>query len=330
MTDTMNTLRSLFQSPMRTNPNHTMRFSSRHTVSINRSLHAALIITLVGLLAGALGPGAAWAQTGGPEAFIGSWTGTLEAAGAEARVVFHIERADDGALTASMDAPDEGATGIPVASVSVNGDSLTLAVDSLGGRFEGALAGADAIEGTWTQRGRSAPLTLSPASPEASMPSRYRQRPEADPADVKSPDAIVGAAYDVISVANKKTIDWDRLRSLFLPEARVTPTRRADGGRAGYQAIAVDDYVKWAKGQTQQMIEEGFVEREIHAETERFGDIVHVFSTYESIHTAKGPEPVERGINSFQLWYDGDRWWIMSLLYHEEREDAPIPERYTK
>ena len=307
-----------------------MRSTRAHSVRFIRHLHTALLIALFGILAGALGPGAAWAQTDAQEAFIGSWTGTLGAAGAEARVVFHIERAADGALTASMDAPDEGATGIPVSSVVVDGDSLTLVVDSLGGRFEGALAGDDTIEGTWTQRGRSAPLTLSPAGPEASLPPRYRQRPDANLADVKSPDAIVDAAYDVISVANEKKIDWDRFRSLFLPDARVIPTTRADGGRAGYQAFTVETYVKFGKRQVQQMVEQGFVEREIHAETERFGDIAHVFSTYESIHTAKGPEPVDRGINSFQLWYDGDRWWIMSLLWHTEREGAPVPERYQK
>jgi hypothetical protein len=305
-----------------------MRSTQAPSYRFHHRLHIALLIALLGLLAGALGPGAAWAQTGEQEPFIGSWKGTFETAADEVRFVFHIERADDGALTASMDAPDNGTTGIPVSSVSVDGDSLTLDVDSLGGRFEGALAGADTIEGTWTISGRSSPLTLTPAGPEASLPSRYRERPEAAPADVKSPDAIVGAAYDVISVAKKDSIDWDRLRSLFLPEARLIPTGRADGGGAGYRAFTVEEYVKGID--VQEWIEEGFVEREVHAETERFGDIAHVFSTYESIHTAEGPEPVDRGINSFQLWHDGDRWWIMSLMWHFEREDVPIPERYEK
>jgi hypothetical protein len=293
-------------------------------------LRIAFVVALVGLLAGALGPGTTWAQTGAPEAFVGAWTGTFEIPGGEARPVFRIERAEDGGLTASMDAPDVGATGIPVSSVSVDGDSLTLAVDSLDGRFEGVLVHADTIDGTWMQNGRSWPLTLSPAGPEASAPSRYRERPEADPADVKSPDAIVDAAYDVISVANQEDLDWDRLRSLFLPEARLIPTGRVEDGGASYVAFTVEEFVKQNKPRVQQLIEDGFVEREVHAETERFGDIAHVFSTYEAIHTAKGPEPVDRGINSFQLWYDGNRWWIMSLMYHEEREDMPIPERYQK
>jgi hypothetical protein len=46
--------------------------------------------------------------------------------------------------------------------------------------------------------------------------------------------------------------------------------------------------------------------------------------------SAEGPEPVDQGINSFQLWHDGDRWWIVNLMWHEEWEDASIPERYTR
>lgn len=309
-----------------------MRSVQAPSARFHRRLHTALVITLVGLLAGAPLPDAVRAQADVLDAFIGSWTGTVELRpGVEAHPVFHIERTDDGALTASLDDPDDGLTGIPVSSVSVDGDSLVLDVDSLDARFEGVMAEADTtIKGTWMSSGRSKPLTLSPAGPEASVPSRYRERPEADPADVKSPDAIVSAAYDVISVANKDSIDWDRLRSLFLPEARQIETGRVGGGGARYDAFTVEDFVAWMKTMVPQLRKQGFIEREIHAETERFGDIAHVFSTYETILSAKGPEPVARGINSFQLWHDGNRWWIVSLMWHGEREDAPLPERYTK
>jgi hypothetical protein len=156
-----------------------MRSTQAQSSRFHRHLPIALVVALVGLGAGALGPGAAWAQTDTPEAFIGSWTGTFEIRpGVEARPVFDIERADDGALTASMDDPDHGLTGIPVSRVLVDGDSLTLAVDSLGGRFEGVLAEADTtIEGTWMFSGRSSPITLTPAGPAASVPTRYRERP---------------------------------------------------------------------------------------------------------------------------------------------------------
>src|SRR4051812_11940456 len=57
--------------------------------------------------------------------------------------------------------------------------------------------------------------------------------PSANPADVTSIDAILDAAYDVISGPAGKQRDWDRFRSLFIPEARfiiASPTK--EGGVA--------------------------------------------------------------------------------------------------
>ena len=111
--------------------------------------------------------------------FVGSWAGTLEAGGVELRVIFHIERTEGGGLTGSMDSPDQGAMGIPVSRVTVAGDSLTLVVGTVNGRFEGVLAEADStIDGTWVQSGRSFPLTLSPAEASASAPPARPQHPE--------------------------------------------------------------------------------------------------------------------------------------------------------
>jgi hypothetical protein len=47
--------------------------------------------------------------------------------------------------------------------------------------------------------------------------------PEANPSDVASIDAIITAAYEVISGPAGKKRDWDRERSLFLSHARVIP-----------------------------------------------------------------------------------------------------------
>ena len=150
-------------------------------------------------------------------------------------------------------------------------------------------------------------------------------RPPADPADVNSPDAIVSAAYEAISGEAGEERDWARLRSLFVPDARLIPTDRRPDGSAGYQAMTVDEFVDYA---SRIFSEGGFHETEVHAVTERYGDIAHVFSTYESRRAADDPEPFQRGINSFQLWHDGDRWWIVTIFWHAERDGAPIPERY--
>jgi len=72
----------------------------------------------------------------------------------------------------------------------------------------------------------------------------------------------------------------------------------------------------------------GFYEREVASRSERFSNIAHVWSTYESRHSAEESEPFSRGINSFQLAYDGDRWWVITILWDAEQPKSPIPEKY--
>jgi len=72
----------------------------------------------------------------------------------------------------------------------------------------------------------------------------------------------------------------------------------------------------------------GFIETEVARRTEQFGRIAHAFSTYESRHNADDPQPFMRGINSFQLFNDGRRWWIVTIYWQHENTECPIPERY--
>ncbi len=65
----------------------------------------------------------------------------------------------------------------------------------------------------------------------------------------------------------------------------------------------------------------------IHNTTESFGDIAQVFSTYESRHTKDG-KPFQRGINSIQLVKDGNRYWIVTILWDGETPATPIPAKY--
>jgi len=71
----------------------------------------------------------------------------------------------------------------------------------------------------------------------------------------------------------------------------------------------------------------GFFERETHRPTEAFGAVLHAFSTYDSKHTPDGV-PFARGINSFQLYSDGTRWWIVTIFWDAETSDKPIRAKY--
>jgi len=150
--------------------------------------------------------------------------------------------------------------------------------------------------------------------------------PDARPADVASIDAIVGAVYDVISGPAGQKRDWDRFRSLFIPGARLIPVTQA-GEQRSSRVLSVDDYVM----RSSPILEKGgFYEREIAKRTDKFGDIAHLFSTYESRRKADDPAPFARGINSFQLMHDGKRWWIVTIFWEAEAPDRQIPSEYLK
>jgi len=162
-----------------------------------------------------------------------------------------------------------------------------------------------------------------PAQEKAAQPAV----PEARPADVSSIDSIVAAVYDVISGPAGQKRDWDRMRSLFLTGARLIPVGPASGGAYAARVLSVEDYIARSSAA---MEKQGFFEREIARRMERFGQIVQIFSTYESRRAPGDPQPFARGINSFQLMNDGSRWWIVTIFWEAERPDNPIPAEFLK
>lgn len=146
-----------------------------------------------------------------------------------------------------------------------------------------------------------------------------------DPADVETIDAIITAVYDVISGEAGEARDWDRWHTLFADGATLSAVGRAQDGSVRRAVMTPESYVE---GNGRYLEESGFVESEIGRATERYGMIAHAFSTYESRRSASDPEPFTRGINSFQLMHDGDRWWVVSIFWQGESTDFPIPERY--
>jgi hypothetical protein len=145
--------------------------------------------------------------------------------------------------------------------------------------------------------------------------------------DFASIDAIIRAAYEGISGPAGKQRDWDRERSLFYPGARLIPTAK-DAGEISDLApnnLDVDGYIKRVRPYFEK---NGFYEKEIARRTEQYGNIAHVWSTYESRHDESDPEPFMRGINSIQLFNDGKRWWIVTIYWQHESSEHSLPNKY--
>ena len=150
--------------------------------------------------------------------------------------------------------------------------------------------------------------------------------PDANPDDVASIDAIISAAYDSISGPAGQKRDWDREWSLYYPGARSIPTAKPGAvNDVAPQILDVDGFIARVEPY---FAEHGFYETEIARRTEQFGNIAHVWSTYESRHNPADPEPFMRGINSIQLFYDGSRWWIVNIYWQQESPAHPIPSKY--
>ena len=164
-------------------------------------------------------------------------------------------------------------------------------------------------------------------SPTAQAQPTAPAAPAANAADVASIDSIVAALYEVISGPAGKKRDWDRMRSLFVPGARLIPTGPRQAGGYGSRVLTVDDYIERSSPFFEK---EGFYESETSRVTEQFGQIAHVFSTYDSKHAPGDAKPFARGINSIQLMNDGKRWWIVTIFWQGEDEKNPLPEKYLK
>jgi len=174
--------------------------------------------------------------------------------------------------------------------------------------------------------GQQPSTTAQQPPPSAAAAAPAQSMPAAKAGDVDSVDHIVAALYDVISGPAGQARDWDRFRSLFIPEARLIPNTVRQDGTVVHRVLSVDEFASRSGSATAQ---QGFFENETSRKQEVFDKIVHVFSTYES-RREKGGQPFARGINSIQLLHDGHRWFIVTVLWEAESPQVQIPAEYRK
>jgi hypothetical protein len=104
------------------------------------------------------------------------------------------------------------------------------------------------------------------------------------------------------------------------------PTAGPANGKSVIRVESVEDYVRQASSGPPR---HGFSEREIARTSEAFGNIMQVFSTYETHRDSSDAQPLH-GINSIQLFNDGTRWWVVGVLWDNERAGKTIPAAFMK
>ena len=143
--------------------------------------------------------------------------------------------------------------------------------------------------------------------------------PAADPADIAAIDAALDDVYAVISGPAGQERDFERMRTLFTPDARlsaITPR--------GLNGMTVDGYIEQSGPF---LVSSGFTERQLARRIEIYGDLAHAWSSYEGTFTRPDGSPGSvRGINSFQLMRQDDgRWLVQSIFWQAESPDNPLP-----
>lgn len=135
--------------------------------------------------------------------------------------------------------------------------------------------------------------------------------------DVSSIDGVIKAYYGVVSGPAGFEYDHERDRSLHAPDAIIT--RFKDDGAFERQTLAVAT-------QAVDPWQEGFYEVEINRIVEQFGDLAHVWSTFETRNSADG-KALNRGVSRVSLYYRNDRWWIACWSSQNETDEM-LPSRY--
>ena len=139
--------------------------------------------------------------------------------------------------------------------------------------------------------------------------------PPVSKADLAGIDLAIRGVYEVISGPPGQKRDFDRMRSLFAPNA----TRKAIGPK-GLRGGSLEDYISRNSAILEK---EGFTERELGRRVEVWGGLATAWSAYDG-RTANGSFH-ERGINSFQLVKVDGKWLVASILWQEETSENPLP-----
>jgi len=168
-----------------------------------------------------------------------------------------------------------------------------------------------------------APVAFGQAvGPKEKMKAVPVQKVETRPDDVNSIEAIVKASYETISGGVGVPRQWGRDESLFDPNVRFVAVERDP--KSGAIVAMITTHQEFVDGTDASLVKDGFTERELGRQIQRYGNVATVLSSYEGKNASTG-KVVTRGVNIFQLYFDGKRWWILSMVWDQETPANPIP-----
>jgi hypothetical protein len=144
--------------------------------------------------------------------------------------------------------------------------------------------------------------------------------------DLSTVNGIIHSLYDVISGPAGQERNWNDFRNLFAENAWMYIAVPSDDSGTVLKSITPEEYAQ--RNQTR-LSDIGFNEEELYRITNTYGAGTQIFSTYESHFTNKnGEEEITKGINNIQLYFDGERYFIVSIFWDANAKNIEVPDRY--
>ncbi len=132
-------------------------------------------------------------------------------------------------------------------------------------------------------------------------------------------DQTLRCMYEAISFREGEEPDWERIKAVFLPNARLTRVTPE-----GIEYFDLQAFEAMAMEMLDQGVYTSFFEQEVARRAEVFGALAHVLSAYETKRSPIANGCLARGVNSIQLLWNGQSWRVLSLLWDEETEGNPL------
>ncbi len=129
--------------------------------------------------------------------------------------------------------------------------------------------------------------------------------------DTKSIDTIIDAYYDVISGSSNDP--WEFERDKYIHSKNAVIIRLDENGKAESHSLEAE-YIPLGLSP-----KEDFYEKELKRKVNQFGRIAQVWSAFEIRNNPEIATNI-RGLNSIQLHYEKDRWWIDSWTCEMESD----------
>jgi len=153
----------------------------------------------------------------------------------------------------------------------------------------------------------------------------FAQTTTTDTLAVHSIEGIVNQGFEMLSNINGDISNLDRMRELYLPDARFTILYHPnDSFPVAYESVSLNEFFEYMK-EEHEYYEKGFVQYEIGKVVNEYNGIANVF---QSFYAKDSDNEEARGISSYQLIYFDDRWWISDVLWTANTNGVKIPEKY--